>query len=77
MNTHRFVAFSTIDGAPLAYAASTDEAIRLASRHLPNADFVEVLDCGDAGSCIVSGFVPLATARQSYATAFRGTGYDN
>jgi len=78
----RFVAFSTITGTPEAYAATAALALAKAIRNLPNADFIEVLDCGENGRKIWSGGVeppnpvPLHKARELHPTVFRGTGYD-
>lgn len=77
----RFVAFSTITGQPQAYAATAEEALMIATKHLPDADFIEVLDCGDNGKKIWTGSslpispVLLYKARKLHRTVFRGPGY--
>lgn len=77
----RFVAFSTITGQPEAHAASASAALALASKDLQNADFLEVLDCGENGRKVWTGGViptnpiPLHKARTGHTTVFRGAGY--
>ena len=77
----RFIAFFMITGQPQAYARTAEEALALATQHLPNADFIEVLDCGDNGKKVWTGGsspsnpVPLHKARPLHRTAFRGSGY--
>ena len=77
----RFIAFSTITGQPEAHAASASAALELASKHLPDAAFLEVLDCGENGRKVWTGGVsptnpvPLHKARAMHTTVFRGNGY--
>jgi hypothetical protein len=78
---YRFVAFSTINGLPQAHAGTAAAALRLAAIGLPDAGFLEVLDCGDNGGKVWTGGVtptrPVALhkARELHRTAFRGAGY--
>lgn len=68
----RFIAFSTITGQSLAHAATVEKALSLALavHKLPNADFLEILDCEANGRKVwSSGVTPenpvlLAKARQ-------------
>ena len=77
----RFIAFSTVTGQSLAHAATVEKAISLAvnGQKLPNADFLEVLDCAENGRKVWSGGatpsnpVLLTTARRLHPTVFRGS----
>jgi hypothetical protein len=77
----RFIAFSTITGQSQAHADTAKDALALATRYLPNDDFIEVLDCGDNGEKVWTGGivpanpVPLYKARTRHRTVFRGAGY--
>jgi hypothetical protein len=81
MSGFKFVAFDMIAGQPQAHAKTAQEALALATEHLPNADFIEVLDCGDNGQKIWTGGslptnpVALRKARALHRTVFRGPGY--
>ena len=74
--SHRFVAFSTIDGAALAYGETAGHAITTSINELSTADFVEVVDCRDFGKAIVDNAVSLGHARKMGESVFRGKGYD-
>jgi hypothetical protein len=79
----RFIAFSTITGQSRAYAGTAQEALSLATKHPPDADFIEILDCGENGKKVWTGGsvpinpVPLYKARALHPTVFRGAGYAN
>jgi hypothetical protein len=79
--SYRFIAFFMITLQPAAHAATAKDAMELASRDLPDTDFIEVLDCGDNGRKIWTGGVqpanpvPLHKARALHTTVFRGAGY--
>jgi hypothetical protein len=77
----QFIAYDMITGLPQAHAKTAGGALALAAEHLPNADFIEVLDCGDNGKKVWTGGsiptnpVPLYKARPLHRTVFRGAGY--
>jgi hypothetical protein len=77
----RYIAFFMITGFTEAHAATPEAAKDLAARHLPNADFIEVLDCGANGLKVWTGGVepanpvPLHRARARHTTVYRGAGY--
>ena len=62
-----FISFSTITQAPMAYA-ETAEAARnkhMHSQQLPNADYIEVVDCGDNWRKVWDRMIPLHKARRA------------
>ena len=71
----RFIAFDTISGQSRAHAATAQEALALASVGLPDAAFLEVLDCGDGGRVVWNGAGLLRFARLAHSTVFHGDGY--
>ena len=62
-----FISFSTITQTPMAYAetASAATAKHVASQRLPNAEYTEVVDCGDGWRKIWDRLAPLHTARRA------------
>lgn len=79
--TFRFIAFSLITQQPVAHAATAAEAVKLATADARDADYIEVLACGENGRKIWTGGVspvtpvPLYKARALHHTMFRGAGY--
>ena len=77
----QFVAFYMITGQPQAHAKTAREALTLAIKHLPNADYIEILDCGDNGKKVWTGGswptnpAALHKARPLHHVVFRGSGY--
>jgi len=77
----RYIAFFMVTGFTEAHAATPRAALDAAVRHLPNGDFIEVLDCGADGFKIWMGGVlpanpvPLHRARKLHPTVYRGAGY--
>jgi hypothetical protein len=78
----RFIGFDMVTGQSIAHADTARGALALATECLPNADFIEVIDCGENGRTVWYGGVgetasnpaPLCKARTRYATVFRGVG---
>ncbi len=74
---YRFIAWSTITQAPVAHAATLEEALALARLHL-HPDFTEVLACGNYGraawsdSRLADRPLRLFEARRIHPTAFAG-----
>ena len=65
--TKMFVSFSTITQMPMAYA-ETAEAARdkhVTSQRLSDAEYVEVVDCGDNWRKVWDRMVPLHKARRA------------
>ncbi len=79
----QFIVFDMITGQPMAHAKTVGEALALATKHLPDADFIEILDCGENGKKVWTGGsqptnpVALYKARPLHCTVFRGAGYAN
>lgn len=77
----RFLAFSLITQDSQAYGPTAEEALRNATTHLPDGDFIEVLDCGEAERSVYfwKNAIPLYHVRQrpGVTVVFRGAGFDN
>lgn len=73
----RFIAFSTVTGQSLFRAASAEAARdgAVESHRLDNADFIEVIDCGDGGRKVWNEAVPVHKARARNRVVFRGGGH--
>ena len=76
-----YIAFSTVTGQSLAHADKVEKSLLLAVavQNLSDANFLEVLDCGNNGRKVWTGGetpnnpVLLASARRLHATVFRGS----
>ena len=74
----RFIAFSMITGHSQAHARTARQALVLASRYLPDTDYLEVIDCGEnglkvwTGGAVPANPIPLQKARREHLTVFRG-----
>lgn len=79
----RYIAFCMVTQEPLARAETAAQALTRACsfNELPDADYIEVLDCGENGRKIWTGGVfptnpiPLYKSRRMHRTVFRGAGY--
>lgn len=76
MTTHRFLAFSQIDGAVLGWGATLAEAHDNGTWLTRGDDaFLEILDAGDEAARIIESLRPLYRCRH-LPVAFHGAGFD-